>query len=73
MRPRDWFEIRPFVPLDRRNERQTRVHAKAFGTTLTACGLSASNMHKDWNVAFRAGAPGTCQVCARAIATSGTP
>lgn len=69
MRPPDWFQIGAVIPADKSGRVERRVHAKAFGTTVTACGLPAANMQREWDLAFDVQDRGACPDCREAIAT----
>jgi hypothetical protein len=48
-------------------ERRRRVHAKAFGTTLTACGRNALTLEKIWYCAFDPYGSQACPECAEVV------
>jgi hypothetical protein len=68
-RPHRWFRAAELGRTPHRREAAPRIHAKAFGTDLTACGVNASNMLKEWDQAFDRRHPLACQTCSSAITT----
>jgi len=52
LKPHKWFQVVELGSWSRELKAERRVHAKSFGTTMTACGRSALNMRRDWDVAF---------------------
>lgn len=47
-----------------------RIHAKTYGSTVTACGIDAQNLDKLWGTAFDHESPVSCRACV--LAPGGT-
>ena len=66
-----WFEARATTNWSVEMGRPgSTTHAKTYGTTLTACGLNASNFEKNWGVAFDGTSDWACRDCSTLTAST---
>ena len=67
--PHRWFETETLAPRAHPSSTAIRlIHAKAYGTMFTACGVDAGTFTKRWERPFRCFQQDACLECSELVA-----
>lgn len=69
-KPQQWFQAVAVLRGVEGEARAQKIHAKEFGTLITACGIQSGTLHKEWSRAFQPDDSRACSACRAVWLTS---